>query len=194
MKTTLFSILVLFFAFSAGASETIRAVVRIESKGDQIHIMRPSHSETIPSVFKTDSVRKTFETMNAGDEAVVQGYINYEVYKGDNIQDLRPVFVIEEMHLISLSRLSVAGENPDIQSSLVFPAPDNGFSPATIPVTTEVASAMTLTTSMLLMESLSAGSGDPDGRRDMRKALFIGAGTMATILFLYEQLNGKAVK
>jgi hypothetical protein len=43
-----------------------------------------------------------------------------------------------------------------------------------------------------MIEQLTSGDNDPDGRRQMRQALFLSTGAIATLLFVYEQLEGKA--
>lgn len=145
-------------------------------------------SQTVDSgiAFKAteEDVKKKLDSINERKEALVFGRIDYERSQDGG---LTPVFIIERMTFVSLKELGSIHES--IPDPAFSPDKQLAFVPYTFPVTTEVASALTLTSSLLLMNSLTAG--DKDVRNDIRTGLFISAGTMATILFLYEQLSGK---
>lgn len=173
-------------------AETLRTLVRIEKAHGDLKVIRVEQGDHIPAIPKDQKIKKELEGMAAGTEAILEGQITYQQVSSDNARQLRPYFVIEKIHPVSLATLGAGTAVPDlqtqdlkIQESLVYQQP-------TFAVTTEVASAITLTTSMLMMEELTAGKGDPNGQREIRKALFLSAGTMATMLFLYEQLKGKS--
>lgn len=170
---------------------TLRTIVRFDKKGQTTNVIPFDRSEPLPVKMTDKKIQNLFESMKQDDEAVIQGRIEYEVVSSDGMQQLKPYFIIDSIHPVSLKEIgSKLSFTPVADPTLSFENTTT-FIPRAIPVTTEVASAITMTSSLLLMESLSSGSGDPSGRSDLRKALFISAGAMATLLFIYEQLEGK---
>lgn len=170
---------------------SLRTIVRFDKDGKTTKVIPFDRTEPLPVKMTDKKIQNLFDSMKQDDEAVIQGRIEYEVVSSDGQQQLKPYFIIDSIHPVSLkeigSKLSFTPlEDPDLSLENT-----TTFIPRAIPVTTEVASAITMTSSLLLMESLSSGSGDPSGRSDLRKALFISAGAMATLLFIYEQLEGK---
>lgn len=137
--------------------------------------------------FKTNDVLITgkLKEIDYKREAIVSGRIDYEKNSDGGLSS---VFVIERLTFVSLKEL---GNIPDsIPEPTYVSGSQSAFVPYSFPVSTEVASALTLTSSLLLMNSLTAGD-NRDVRDDIRNGLFISAGTMATLFFLYEQLSGK---
>lgn len=192
MKHKLYLILTLFtLALTAIADDSgqIRALIRVERNEHGTQILKDD-SQPIPSVMASKAIEESFNNLKTGEEAIVVGHITYHPTGGLESKKLSPFFVIEEIHPVSLSTLGISPTKvEDPQLALSFQKP---FEPLRLPVTTEVASAMTLTGAMLLMNSLtSAPDTDPEVRQDMRKAMIISAGTMATLVFLYDQLTGK---
>ena len=190
MLYLLFTFLSLMLNATADDSGKIRALIRVERNEHGTQILR-SDSQPIPSVMASKAVEESFLHLKTGDEAVVVGHITYHPTGGLETRKLSPFFVIEEIHPVSLSELGTASTKgvADPQVALNLQKP---YEPLRLPVTTEVASAMTLTGAMLLMNALTTDqASDPQGRQDQRTAMIISAGTIATIVFLYDQLTGK---
>lgn len=165
--------------------------MRIEKSPDGIQVYRLEKGEHIPSIPANPEVKRKLEELTDGAEAMMEGHITYEMVSSDDARQLRPYFVIEKILPVSLTEL---GRDAFKVEAMAFQPKESQtllYAQPTFAVTTEVASAITLTTSLLMMEELTSGSGDPQGRRDLRKALLLSAGSMATLLFVYEQLSGK---
>lgn len=188
-------ILLLLFTFSLNAfskDASLRTIVRFEKTSTGTKAIPYDQAEALPVRITDKKIQALFDSMKQGEEAVIQGRIDYEVVSSDGMQQMKPYFIIESIHPVSLKEIGSKLTFTPVADPLISEEQPFTFIPRGIPVTTEVASAITLTSSLLLMESLSSGSGDPSGRSDLRKAVFISAGAMATLLFIYEQLEGKS--
>jgi hypothetical protein len=174
-----------------GEDSTLRTIVRFEKTDGRSKVVPFDRTEALPVKMMDKKVQTLFDSMKQGEEAVIQGSIEYEIVSSDGRQQMKPYFIIDSIHPVSLKEIGNKLSFTPIESPAFSMEDTTSFIPKAIPVTTEVASAITMTSSLLLMESLSSGSGDPSGRSDLRKALFISAGAMATLLFIYEQLEGK---
>lgn len=191
------NLFILLFALTFGLCAlakdgSLRTIVRFEKTSTSTKAIPHDQSEALPVRITEKRIQAQFDSMKEGEEAVIQGRIEYEVVSTDGMQQMRPYFIIESIHAVSLKEIGIKLTFSPVIDPLISDTQTSTFIPAGIPVTTEVASAITLTSSLLLMESLSSGSGDPSGRSDLRKAVFISAGAMATLLFIYEQLKGKS--
>jgi len=173
-------------------TDTLRTLVRIDKVSTGTRVIRMEEKDQIPAIPVNQDIKKKFESLSHGTEALMEGHITYQPVTGDNARtSFRPFFVIESIHPVSLAELGAGNVIPDTATQLSFPQTNLVIHRPGLPVTTEVASAITLTTSMLLMQDLTTDKTDPNGRNDIRKALFLSAGAMATVLFLYEQFTGK---
>ena len=162
--------------------------MKISKNQHGTQIYRHQNEAPIPSIEYNQNVKDKLEALKNGEEVIVVGHISYHPSNGLEEASLKPFFIIESVHPISLKTLGMI--ETTINDQPLKLEPPNHFSPLTIPVSTEVASAITMTSSLLLVESLSSSSGsNPQGRRDMNKSLIISAGTMATILFIYDQIK-----
>lgn len=186
----LFTLMMLSLAVSAYA-DPLRTFVRIEKNHSETRVIRMVEGDHIPAIPANKEVKSKLESLPAGTEAMMEGHITYEQVTTDSPRHLRPFFVIERIQPLSLADLGEAGRKLPDTPPRVLLTENIIYQPVAFPVTTEVASAITLTTSMLLMEELTSGNTEPEGKRDLRKALFISAGATATMLFLYEQFTGK---
>ncbi len=168
--------------------EPLKMFVRIEHNNGNLIILRSTTGDTIPGVFSSKEIEEELSSISKDEEALIEGYIKYRPISSGEKTSFAPYFSIEAVRPVSLNRLSALDyEAP--ASSFEFTPMDQEFRPYTIPVTTEVASALTMTSTFLLMDSLSSGDGEPSGRQDLRKGLIISAGTMATVLFIYDQIK-----
>lgn len=193
MKNLFILLFALSFSLYAQAKDaSLRTIVRFEKTNTGTKAIPHDQSEALPVRMTDKKIQTLFDSMKQGEEAVIQGRIEYEVVSTDGMQQMKPYFIIESIHPVSLKEIGTKLTFSPVADPLISDTQPTTFVPVGIPVTTEVASAITMTSSLLLMESLSSGSGDPSGRSDLRKAVFISAGAMATLLFIYEQLEGKS--
>lgn len=169
----------------------VKALVRIVPDAHGIKVWSKDKTESIPTILGNDEVRKLVHSLQAETEAMIEGYTSYEITATDSTKKLKPYFIIESIRPISLSELGLKSSfKPELTFNL-NPKPEH-YVPVSIPITTEVASAMTMTTSLLLMESLTTSPNEPGPRHELRQSLFISAGLMATFLFIYDQMEGKS--
>jgi hypothetical protein len=98
--------------------------------------------------------------------------------------------MIQDIHPVSLKELGV-GQESMIADQLPIRSLKSEYIPPSIPITTEVASAMTLTTSLLLMNELTSANTSYSLDKDLRTTLFLTTGLMATIVLIYDQIQGK---
>ena len=175
-----------------GAESKVRAIVKIETVAEQLSLFISSGHEKVPAIAANENIKKEFQNLKPGDEAMIEGHIHQYMIGSGDTKSFRSYLIIDSIHKVSLKDLGNFGTyNQDISSFALKSSPDV-FTPKSIPVTTEVASAITMTSTLLLMESLSSSSSaDPEGRRQMRKSLLISSGALATIVFIYEQITGK---
>lgn len=185
----------LFFLFSLSTfseteTERVKILVRIEQQNGELRIFRSTNGDVIPGAFANKNLVDELKKLEEGDEVLMEGHINYRPTFSMERTSFKPYFMIESIRPVSLKRLGqINFKLPE--SSLQLDQVPGEFRPLTLPVSTEVASALTMTTTLLLMDSLTSDSGDPSGRQDLRRGLIISAGTMATVLFIYEQMKGK---
>ncbi len=192
MKTFIACFFFLFSlsTFSETETERVKILVRIEQQNGELRIFRSTNGDVIPGAFANKNLVDELKKLEEGDEVLMEGHINYRPTFSMERTSFKPYFMIESIRPVSLKRLGqINFKLPE--SSLQLDQVPGEFRPLTLPVSTEVASALTMTTTLLLMDSLTSGSGDPSGRQDLRRGLIISAGTMATVLFIYEQMKGK---
>lgn len=171
--------------------QRIRTLVRFEKSGTTNQAFMIEKNAFLPTSFKDESTRQAFHGLDEDSEAFIEGYVDYKVKAADSLKSLEPIFIVESVYPVSLNKLGAVNFTPSQQFEQGFSI-EKSFEPTFIPVTTEVASAITMTTTLLLMESLSNGGLEPEGERSLRKALIISSGLMATMLFIYEQIEGKS--
>lgn len=196
MKKTLMTTLVTFILtinFALGQkNETsqVEVLAKIQKTGDAVRLIRSNEGDIIPSVLQDKKLEQVISKLDPGDEALVKGHITYQAQIIEGKTNLRPIFVIESISPISLRRLGDLEGYSISETAFFTKSLDSTYSPLTIPITTEVASAITLTTTILLMQSLTANPSQPQGAQQLNSGLFIFAGAIATGVFIYEQIKG----
>lgn len=126
------------------------------------------------------------------DEVILKGSIRYNPVTVDNKTEMRPKFYIEKIIPVSLKRLGKDDfkiADPKILFSL-----KEKEGPKTFPVSGKVATAITLTASVLLMQSLSHGAGGSNPQEQLQSQLLFGAGALATGLYIWEQIQKGSLK
>lgn len=187
----------LFFAFAIilfptafaqrNSLEDVHVIVKVHSiseikkaTGYPFVLENPKHKE--------DIIKK----LSPGDELLLKGRIeNHPVVK-DNKTELNPTFHITEIHPISLSKLGKIDQFVPAEKNTIFRNDVYNGSTKSIPVTGEVASALTMTASILMLKDLTeANSGGPKQRDQLSSGVLFSAGVMATGLLIWKQLQKK---
>lgn len=177
---------ILFFHVTyASASGTKKILGRIQHDQNGLTFIRTPDGKSVPSVLETDSLKEIVKTLNSGDEVLVEGQLSFLTSSFEGETRLEPIFIISSLRPISLSRLGNIG-SADVNERLFIPPIEIVYSPLSIPVSTEIASTLTMTTSILLMQSLTM-EGQPDTYRDINAGLILFSGALATGLIIYEQ-------
>ena len=197
MKKFKFCFLIFLVTFSAYARpkvEEIKVIARIKTSGHQVKIKRGEETSNIKIKLSSKELSETIRNLEPGDEALITGHLDYEI-KGVEENISTPIFVIHSIKPISLKRLGKM--NQKIDEKLIKEEREINFrteevtNPKTIPVTAEVANAITVTLGLLMLQDLSATENDSKMTKDLNAGLIFSAGALATGLFIYEQISGK---
>lgn len=183
-KITLCLLFLMTSSFGFAQDQPVRALMTIQG----LTLRTSENNQKIPSIAGNEEVSSTMKLLKDGDEVMIEGRIHQETITYGESSRINSYLIIDKIHKVSLAELgNIKFQIPE--STLSFES--RPYSPVAIPVTAEVATAMTMTTSMLLLQDLSSsGNTDPQGRQQIRQSIMLSAGLMATIIFLYEQING----
>lgn len=192
MRKLFFTSTYLFFSilYSYGADQTFRALVRLEKKGETIKIQTQDQRAAIPAVGMSKEIRNKISELQSGSEAFIDGTIQYTYHKTEGTLYSHPVLMIHDIHPISLKQLGLGPNLVSVDRIAIGPV-ETEYIPQTIPITTEVASAITLTTSLLLMNELTSTNRSNSLDKDLTTTLFLSSGLLATIILIYDQIEGK---
>lgn len=187
LALTLHSMPSMVGAQTAASPENVKIFARIKSINNQVKLIKDEKVAPIDSALKNKSLEKEIAGLEAGDEALIEGHIVYESSTVEGKQAFRPIFVIESIRPVSLKRLGKVEMKEQDQLIQLQPLPSNFERKGTIPVTAEVAGAITLTASLLMLQAQTAGN-QPEFKQDLNAGLVFSAGALATGLFIYDQI------
>ena len=188
------SLLLPFTLFAEEASQDhhqVRLLTKIKSKGSHILIQR-ENGAVITGHLATKDLEKSLGDLEAGDDALIEGYISYENVMVEGTKSIKPKFTVTSIHPVSLKRLGkidmkeVERYLPQNLKPIPYEPGPQGF-----PLSNRAINAMLLTASVLTIQSLTTSDLTPQGQQDMTSALFISAGALATGYFIYEQVINK---
>ncbi len=187
--------LILFlFSFSVYSQDPNWQEVRLFARIKEISKGSPALSyegqETVPSVIKDKKLQDELAKLKAGDEALIIGKIISSPKTVEGRTIFNQIFVIDSIHPVSLAKLGKI-EFKEQDRPKKFSPLLSDYSPKTIPLNSDAASAITFTASVLLMNSLTNSGHDTTPKADLNKGVLFTAGALATGLFIYEQLKGK---
>lgn len=169
----------------ASTVDNIHIVVKIRS------IQEISKITGHPIVLEDKKLKEVISKLEPGDEVLLKGNIQNHPVVRDNKTDLNPTFHIYDIRPISLSRLGQIDKLIPDSNNTIFKAKEYG-GPGSIPVSGEVATALTLTATILMMKDLSNQPvPQPAVRDSINSGLLFSAGAMATGLFIWKQLHQK---
>jgi hypothetical protein len=191
-------LLVLLLAFPTFAQltnpnphETIKLIARIKTGPKDYKIISDRKEAPVTSALKDISLKKTISTLSPGDDALIEGHIIYESTMKEGQKKLKPVFLIESIHPISLQRLGKIDLKEMDQEIHIKPIeydPKKG----SIPVTANVASAITITAGVLLLQNLTPPDQGYTQNKDLNMGLIFSAGALATGIFIYDQMKDQS--
>lgn len=189
-KLILFLILTFQAAHAAPAEQDEMTIIgRVQGQGSALMVIRSLEGDALPGMLERQQVADSLAELKPGDEVLIKGYVSYERFTLEGQTQLRPFFIVQSLRPISLSRLGNT-EGMKVPDVTYNPSPERAYSPLAIPITTQVASAITMTTSILMLQSLSYTEADPRVRQQINSGLILFAGAMATGIFIYEQIVG----
>ena len=166
--------------------QELHMIAKVKKVGESYEIYRDNKNLLIPTQIKDKNIKKTLSTLEADDEVILTGRITY--LRDIEQTQMKPVFLIEGVTPISLRRLALAKHDfPEL--SLSYPKFEVPYSKKEFLVSTEVASTITMTTSLMLLYNLAStsGPGSPHVVQSINQGLFLSAGVLAAGLFLYKQ-------
>ncbi len=168
------------------------------AKFEDVHVLARIHSIKETSTFDGHAIElenagltEVLKKLGPDDEVLLKGYVSYRPEKKDTRMEMNPVFHIQSIHPVSLKELGISNEKIT-EPSRVFTT-KNIAAPATIKVTPEVATAMTMTASLLMLQNLTASPSTPV-QNQIQQATFLSAGVLATGYFIWKQLNDSKKK
>jgi len=194
-KITTFLILLSLFTIKTSAQyEEIKVIARIKAQGKEIKIERGKETSRVNIKLSHKKLLETIKDLKPGDEALMTGHFEYRM-KGVEEESSSPIFVIDSIKPISLKRLGemnqkINEKTLEEEKVVVFKS-EPPFEPKSLPVTGSVASAITMTLGLLMLQDLSVPENEPKARKDLNAGLILSAGALATGVFIYEQIRGK---
>lgn len=139
-----------------------------------------------------EGLSKILTELRPEDEVILKGSIKYNPVTMDSKTEMRPTFYIEKIIPVSLKRIGES-EFKVADPKLNFALKESA-EPKTLPVSGKVATAITLTASVLLMQNLTHGAGDSNPQEQLQSQIFFGAGALATGLYIWEQIQKGSLK
>ncbi len=166
------------------------------SRMENVHVLARIHSikeaETLTGnaiQLENDGLSEILQKLKPEDEVLLKGFVTYQPEKNDTQINMHPVFHIQSIHPVSLKRLGITQEKI-AEPSLTFTTA-SAKGPLTIPVSTAVASSITMTASILLLQNLTYAESTQPLKSDLQKATFLSAGILATGYFIWKQIATK---
>lgn len=126
------------------------------------------------------------------DEVLLKGFIRYLPASHDNKKDMRPTFFISRIIPVSLRRIGESKFKTG-ESRFIFSL-EGEKAPKGIPVTGKVATAITMTATILMMQNLSTSGPTHGPMDDLQAQVLLGAGALATGIFIWEQFHSGSLK
>jgi hypothetical protein len=178
-------------SFSQGPDwQEVRLFARIKEINKGSPSLQYEGQETVPSVIQDKKLQDQLTKLKAGDEALIIGKIISSPKTVEGRTIFHQVFIIESIHPVSLEKLGKV-ELKEQDQPKKFSSFPTDYTPKSIPLSTDAASAITFTASVLLLNSLTNSGHDTTPKADLNKGVLFTAGALATGLFIYEQLKGK---
>ena len=164
-------------------------------RGEDVTIVAHIHSLSearqaldYPVVFEGKDLEKALKTMAPEDDVILRGRIEYHPVKTESRTELNPTFHVTELHPVSLKKIGKIQLVP-VEQKINFKGTSSDFSRG-FPVAGKVATAITLTASILLLKELSGNQESQPKTDTLNTGLIFSAGALATGIYLWETLKG----
>lgn len=128
--------------------------------------------------------------LSPDDEVLLKGEVRYDPVRVDGKINMNPKFRIKSIHPVSLKELGVTAYKVQ-DPPLNFTSEELNNPRGTIHVTPEVASAITITAAVLLIQDLGGSAETQPTKHEIDRATFLSAGVLATGLFIWEMISKK---
>lgn len=170
--------------------QEIKVLARISKQTSSFKTISPNKSQDIPFRLEDHDLEKTLKGLSLNEEALLVGHISQEKIRHQDKLVFRPIFVIKEIHPISLKEL---GKMKDFN---IEPAPIElksiaSYAPRGLEVSNKTIGAITITASILLLKSLASSKSISTLNDKTENALIFSAGALATGAQIFEDLSGK---
>jgi hypothetical protein len=170
--------------------QNVAFVGKIQTIGGVHEIISSNDGKIMPFYHSDKQIETIVSQMLPGEEAIVKGHVIFDTkFNLEGITTHQPILIIDSIKPVSLKKLGQITKKYEIEidHSILFPA-NHSYSPSAIPVTTEVASTIMLTSAFLLSQSLT-GSANRPKIEDLNAGLFLISGIVATGIFIFEQIH-----
>lgn len=145
-----------------------------------------------PVVLDGEGLPEILRKLGPDEDVLLKGQIEYHPVKYEGRTEMNPTFHVEKIIPVSLKKIGKVDFVP-VEQKVTFrsPAP---YAPGTIGVTGKVATAITLTASILLMKELAGNQETQKLNDQLNTGLIFSAGALATGAFLWEQMKKPELK
>lgn len=182
-------LLIIFVSTQALAQEweNVRLLTRIKKVSTSSILF---DEKSVNTGLKDEKIKKQLSQLKEGDEVLIVGKVQYQAKTVESKTVFTPLLIIESIHPVSLKEIGkVTIKEEDLQTK--FHPMNTNDEPKVIPLSSDAASAITLTASVLLLNSLTSNGTEVDTKQQLNRGLIFSAGALATGLFIYEQLTRK---
>ena len=189
MKTYLIILILITTSAWGETQDPVRFIGRIARKDHSTFMLRSASGPQVTAHLSASHLEGVISGLLPGDEVMADGHMEYVTSYSDSRITYTPIFVIEKLTPISLKRLALAQERlpePQLNQYTIKP---RDYAPGSITTSAQVTSSLILTASVLLFQSLVAPRTGTDLRQDINSGLTLFAGTLATGVFLFDDLN-----
>ncbi len=185
MKLTIKAFFLIFFICSvACANEHFLAQVK---RQDQfVSLFRDGKRFTMPIIIRP-AEEKIILGLAPDEDVIIEGHVRMDKTVTDEGGNHMTTFVVDSVRPISLKKLSYTQDFKFEPASEPRPLPE-GYEPMMIPVSSGVATALTLTASAALLSSLTAPTAGGALRNDINMSVLIGSGLLMTGAYLLDQI------
>lgn len=173
-------VLSLLIVFTARADD-VTVVARIHSlkeAQDTLHY---------PVILENEGLSSVLKKLDPQDDVLLKGRIEYHPVTVEGKTRMNPTFHVEHIVPVSLAKIGKVELVP-VEQKITF-ATKPPFEPKTLGVSGKVATAITLTASILMLKELTGNQTTQPVQNDLNTGLIFSAGALATGAYLWEQFK-----
>lgn len=194
MKNFIFLFSFFFFQQALGeeikSHQDIKLIARIKSINHKITVFEGKKNTAIPSALNEKKLESEINKLEAGDEALIEGHVIYQATSADGKQVLKPIFLIDAIHPISLKKLGKVDFKIPEQELHITPQ-EYDDKRKSIRVNNPIVSALTITASLLLLDNLALTNQPTGTEKEINTGLIFSAGVLATGALIYQEVKAK---